>query len=95
MLMVNSMPKIRQILSDWGYELVESGCFDFVVVVIHTKRSYYWFNKKKLLQKKNKYHNDCGQEKASEYCLKNREVLKEEGSSKYRILSEIKREAKK
>ena len=52
MLMVNSMPKIRQILSDWGYELVESGCFDFVVVVIHTKRSYYWFNKKKLLQKK-------------------------------------------
>ena len=52
MLMVNSMPKIRQILSDWGYELVESGFFDFVVVVIHTKRSYYWFNKKKLLQKK-------------------------------------------
>ena len=39
--------------------------------------SYYWFNRQELLQKaKNKYHNCGGQEKAAEYHLQNRKVLK-------------------
>ena len=40
---------------------------------VHTKMSYYWFNRYKLLQKaKDKYHN-CGG-KAAEYYLENRRV---------------------
>ena len=39
--------------------------------------SYYWFNRQELLQKaKNKYHNCGGKEKAAEYHLQNRKVLK-------------------
>ena len=35
--------------------------------------SYYWFNRKDILQKaKDRYHNRGGKEKAAEYCLKNR-----------------------
>ena len=35
--------------------------------------SYYWFNRKELLQKaKEKYHNGSGKEKGAEFCLKSR-----------------------
>ena len=39
-------PKIRQLLSHWGYELVESDLF-----FVHIKMSYYWLNGQELLQK--------------------------------------------
>ena len=40
--------------------------------------SYYWFNRKELLQKaKDRYHNGGGKEKNAEYYLKSRGVLKE------------------
>ena len=40
--------------------------------------SYYWFNGQELLQKaKDKYHNFGGKEKAAEYYLENKDVLKE------------------
>ena len=39
--------------------------------------SYYWFNKNELLQKaKDRYHNGGGKEKAAEFYLENRGVLK-------------------
>ena len=39
--------------------------------------SYYWFNKKELISKSiGRYHNGGGKEKAAEYYLKNRRVLK-------------------
>ena len=42
--------KIKQILLHWGYELVESDLFWFIVF-IPIKISYYWFDRKELLQK--------------------------------------------
>ena len=48
-------PKIRQILLYWGHELTES---DVVILLrkdfyflFSIKMSYYWFNKKEILQK--------------------------------------------
>ena len=58
--------------------------------------SYYWFNRKELLQKaKDRYHNGEGKEEASEYCLKNRGILKEKARNKYGDLSEEEKEAKR
>ena len=42
--------KIKQILLHWDYELVESDLFWFIVF-IPIKISYYWFDRKELLQK--------------------------------------------
>ena len=58
--------------------------------------SYYWFNRKGLLQKaKDRYHNCEGNEKAADYYLENRGVLKEKAKSKYKNLSEDKKEVKR
>ena len=57
--------------------------------------SYYWFNRKELLQKaKDRYHNGGGK-KAAEYYLKNRGVLEENANDKYRSLSEEEKETKR
>ena len=45
-----------------------------------------------LIQKaKDRYHNGGGKEKAPEYYLKNKGVIKEEANNRYRSLSEEKR----
>ena len=45
-------PKIRQILSHWGYKLTESDLLQFVFYFfVNINMSYYWFNRQKLLQK--------------------------------------------
>ena len=54
--------------------------------------NYYLFNRKELLQKAN---NSGGTEKAAEYYIRNKEVLKQNGKSKYRNLSEGDKEAKR
>ena len=52
--------------------------------------SYYWFNRKELLQKaKDRYHN------GGEYYLKNRGVFEENANDKYRSLSEEEKERKR
>ena len=57
--------------------------------------SYYYFNRKNLLQKaKDKYHNFGGKEKAAKYYIWNKEVLKENAKNKYRNLSEEEKERK-
>ena len=58
-------PKIRQILLHWGYELTKKDVFiDLINKFI--KMSYYWFNRKEILQKaKERY----SKEKAAEYYL--------------------------
>ena len=49
------------------------------------KMSYYQFNRQEILQKaKEKY----SKEKAAEYYLKNKEVIKEKARNRYRNLSE-------
>ena len=54
--------------------------------------SYDWFNRQELLQKtKDKYHNCGGKEKAAEYYLENRSVLKEKAKNKYKNLRLIRR----
>ena len=46
--------------------------------------SYYWFNKKRILQKaKERY----SMEKAADYCLQNKEVIKEKSNNRYKSLS--------
>ena len=46
--------------------------------------SYYWFNKKRILQKvKERY----SKEKAADYCLQNKEVIKEKSNNRYKSLS--------
>ena len=58
--------------------------------------SYYYFNRKNLLQKaKDKYHNFGGKEKAAKYYIRNKEVLKENAINKNRNLSEEEKETKK
>ena len=58
--------------------------------------SYYYFNRKNLLQKaKDKYHNFGGKEKAAKYYIRNKEVLKENAKNKYRNLSEEEKKTKK
>ena len=41
--------------------------------------SYYWFNRKELLEKAHeKYHKECGKEKAAKYYQDNKETMKKE-----------------
>ena len=48
------------------------------------KMSYYWFNRKEILQKaKERY----SKEKAAEYYLQNKEVMKEKSKNQYKNLS--------
>ena len=46
--------------------------------------SYYWFNKKEILQNTKKRYS---KEKAAEYYLKNKEAKKEKWKNQYKILS--------
>ena len=48
-----------------------------------------------MKKQKDRYQNDGFKEKAAEYCLKNRGVLKENENNKFRNLSEKEKEAKK
>ena len=59
------LPKIRQILLHWGYELTEKDFFnEFSNYCI--KMNHYWFNRQEILQKaKEKY----SKEKAAEFYL--------------------------
>ena len=47
--------------------------------------SYYWFNRQEILQKPKKIYS---KEKAAEYYLQNKEVIKEKARNRYRNLSE-------
>ena len=65
---------------------------------VHTKITYYWFNRQELLQKaKDKYHN-CGgkeKEKVAKYYLENEEVFFKKAKKKHRSLSEEEKEVEK
>ena len=61
---------------------------------VHLKMNYYFFNKQQLFQKaKDRFHSCDVKEKAAEYDIANKEVLKENAKIKYRNLSE--KEAKR
>ena len=47
--------------------------------------SYYWFNRQELFQKAKKRYS---KEKAAEYYLQNKEVIKEKSRNRYKNLSE-------
>ena len=58
--------------------------------------NFYCFNIQELLKKaKDKYHNSGDKEKAAEYFLKTREILKEKSRNKYRNLSGVEQEEKR
>ena len=58
--------------------------------------SYYWFNRQELLQKANDTYRNCGGKKtAAEYCLANKDIIKENANKKYGNLSEEEKEAKR
>ena len=46
--------------------------------------SYYWFNRKEILQKPNQRYS---KEKAAEYYLQNKETIKEKSKNRYKNLS--------
>ena len=46
--------------------------------------NYYWFNRKEILQKAKER---CSKEKAAEYYLQNKEVIKEKSKNWYKNLS--------
>ena len=51
--------------------------------------SYYWFNRKEILQKaKERY----SKEKAAEYYLKNKKAIKEKSRDQYRNLSKAEKD---
>ena len=53
------------------YDFLSSASF------VNVKMSYYWFNRRELLEKaKDTYHNRGGTEKASEYYMANKDVIK-------------------
>ena len=89
-------PKIRQILLHWGYGLTESDCYDlFFYFFVNIKMRYYWFNRQELLQKAKEKYDNGGKEKAAQYYQDNKDARKEKSNSKYGILSEEEKEAKK
>ena len=51
----------------------------------YIKMSYYQFNRQEILQKANKTYS---KEKAAEYYLQNKKVIKEKARNRYRNLSE-------
>ena len=55
--------------------------------------SYYWFNKRELLQKSKEKYDNGGKEKAAKYYQANSDVLKEKASDKYKTLSEEKKKS--
>ena len=57
--------------------------------------TYYWFNKKELLQNAKEKYDDGGKEKAAKYYPDNKDVIKEKAKIKYRNLSEEEKEAKR
>ena len=65
-------------------------CYDLIFV--HIRMNYYYFNRQELLQiAKDKY--TCGhKEKAAEYCIANKEVLRANAKNKNRNLWEKKKE---
>ena len=70
-------------LAHWDYELTEK---DFSINSTNQciKISYYWFNRQEILQKaKERY----SKEKAAEYYLQNKEVMKEKSKNQCKNLS--------
>ena len=59
----------------------------------YIKISYYWFNRQELLQKGQILYSGC-KDKAAEYYLKNKDVIKEKANSNLKNLSEENKEAK-
>ena len=58
--------------------------------------SYYWFNRKELLEKaKGKYHKEGGKERAAKYYKENEETIKEKARDKYKNLSKEEKDKRK
>ena len=58
--------------------------------------SYYWFNRKELLEKSHKkYDKEGGKERAGEYYDKNKETVKKKARNKNKNLSKEEKEKKR
>ena len=58
--------------------------------------SYYWFNRKELLEKAHKkYHKEGGKEQATRYYKENKEAIKKKAREKYENLTEEEKEKKR
>ena len=57
--------------------------------------SYYWFNRKKLLEKAHKkFHKESGKEQAASYYQRNKEAIKKKAREAYEKLSKEEKEKK-
>ena len=77
-------PKIRQILLHWGYELTEKDFFN-ELSNWRIKRSYYWFNRQKILQKAKEKNS---KENVAEYYAQNKEAITEKSREYYKNFSQ-------
>ena len=67
-----------------------------LIVFVHIKVNYYWFNRQKLLEKpKDRYHKSNCKQKSAEYYIANRDVLKGTAKNNYKNFSEKEKEAKR
>ena len=58
--------------------------------------SYYWFNRKDLLQRAHeKYHKEGGKEQAAKYYKENKEAIKKKAREKYKNLSKEDKDKKR
>ena len=58
--------------------------------------SHYWFNRQELLQKaKDWRHSSSSKEKAADYYIANKHVLKKKTKNKYKVLPGKENEAKR
>ena len=58
--------------------------------------SYYWFNRKELLEKAHKkYHKQGGKEQAASYYQRNKEAIKKKAREAYKNLSKEEKEKKR
>ena len=57
--------------------------------------TYYWLNRKELLNKAKEKYDDGGKEKAAKYYKDNKDFLKQKSNDKYKNLSEEEKKAKR
>ena len=83
----SNLPKIRQILLHWDYELTKKYFFN-ELSNYYIKMNYYWFNRQEILQKAKEQYSE---EKAAEYYNQNKEAIKEKSREHYKNLSREKK----
>ena len=77
------------------YSISPKICYDYFFCFVNIKTSYYWFNKKELLEKAKEKYDNGGKEKAAEHYQANKDAIKYKANESYKNLSEKEKQSKK